>query len=49
VGDARIKNICGDTKFAQMTPNKTFLGLGDNRVFRVDPRLRGDKLVERES
>lgn len=29
-----------------MTPQKTFVGLSHNAVFRIDPRLAGNKLVQ---
>ena len=33
-------------KFAQMTGEQTFLGLSRNALYRIDPRLAGNKLVE---
>ncbi|CDR44102.1 CYFA0S13e03444g1_1 [Cyberlindnera fabianii] len=33
-------------KFTQMTGEQTFLGISDKGLFRVDPRLNGDKLVD---
>lgn len=33
-------------KFAQMSGEQTFLGLSDNALYRVDPRLAGNKLVD---
>ncbi|KAF2233070.1 VID27-domain-containing protein [Viridothelium virens] len=38
----------GLQKFAQMTDEKTFLGLSHNALYRVDPRLSGNKLVDAE-
>ncbi|CUS06930.1 unnamed protein product [Tuber aestivum] len=35
-------------KFAQMTNEQTFLGLSHNALYRVDPRLSGNKLVDSE-
>lgn len=35
-------------KFAQMTAEQTFLGLSHNALFRIDPRLSGNKLVDSE-
>jgi len=35
-----------ESKFAQMTPEQTLLGVSHNALFRIDPRLSGDKLVE---
>lgn len=33
-------------KFSQMTGEQTFLGLSGNALYRVDPRLSGNKLVD---
>ncbi|EOQ98890.1 Vacuolar import and degradation protein 27 [Wallemia ichthyophaga EXF-994] len=42
-----VNNFLPDAKFAQMTPNQTFIGTSHNAVFRVDPRLNGnDKMVD---
>lgn len=35
-------------KYAQMTGEQTFLGLSDNALYRIDPRLSGNKLVDSE-
>ncbi|KAJ8611617.1 hypothetical protein MRB53_037841 [Persea americana] len=35
-----------ENKFAQMTGEQTFLGLSNNALFRIDPRLEGNKLVD---
>jgi hypothetical protein len=35
-----------ENKFAQMTSEPTFLGISRNALYRVDPRLSGNKLVE---
>lgn len=35
-------------KFSQMTGEQTFLGLSRNALYRVDPRLAGNKLVDSE-
>lgn len=35
-------------KFSQMTGEQTFLGLSNNALYRVDPRLSGNKLVDSE-
>jgi VID27 C-terminal WD40-like domain len=34
-----------ESKFAQMTPEQTLLGVSHNALFRIDPRLSGSKLV----
>ncbi|KAG8529319.1 uncharacterized protein KY384_005955 [Bacidia gigantensis] len=44
--DIPVKSFAPDKKFAQMTAEQTFLGLNDNSLFRVDPRLSGNKIVE---
>lgn len=46
--DFAISNFIPDAKFAQTTQQQTFIGLSHNGVFRIDPRLNGDKLVESE-
>lgn len=35
-------------KYAQMTNEQTFVGLSSNALFRIDPRLSGNKLVDSE-
>lgn len=35
-------------KFSQMTGEQTFLGISNNALYRVDPRLSGNKLVDSE-
>ena len=35
-------------KFSQMTGEQTFLGLSRNALYRIDPRLSGNKLVDSE-
>lgn len=35
-----------ENKFAQMTSEPTFLGISRNALYRVDPRLSGNKLVD---
>ncbi|CRK33034.1 hypothetical protein BN1708_005978 [Verticillium longisporum] len=35
-----------ENKYAQMTHEPTFLGVSHNALYRIDPRLSGDKLVE---
>jgi hypothetical protein len=46
--DIPISLIAPDSKFAQMTPQKTFIGGSSNAMYRVDPRLSGNKLVDSE-
>ncbi len=46
--DAPVTDIIPDSKYAQMTQNKTVIGFNDNSLFRIDPRLSGNKRVESE-
>ncbi|KAK4691950.1 hypothetical protein P7C71_g5156, partial [Lecanoromycetidae sp. Uapishka_2] len=46
--DIGVKSFAPDKKYAQMTGEQTFLGLSDNALFRIDPRLSGNKLVDSE-
>ena len=43
--DITVNQITPVDKFAQMTPEQTLLGTSHNALFRIDPRLSGDKLV----
>jgi hypothetical protein len=44
--DIPVINFAPENKFAQMTAEQTFLGVSNNALFRVDPRLAGNKLVD---
>jgi hypothetical protein len=44
--DIPVKLFAPEKKFAQMTGEQTFLGLSSNSLFRIDPRLSGNKLVD---
>jgi len=44
--DIGITNFAPENKFAQTTDEQTFLGLSHNALYRVDPRLSGNKLVD---
>lgn len=46
--DIPITSFAPENKFAQMTDEQTFLGLSHNALYRVDPRLSGNKLVDSE-
>jgi len=46
--DITVDTFTPENKFAQMTGEQTFLGLSKNALFRIDPRLAGNKLVESE-
>lgn len=41
-----VDNIIPDSKYAQMNPQQTLIGHSHNGLFRIDPRLSGNKLVE---
>lgn len=45
---APITSMVPDSKYAQMTDQTTFIGLNSNSLFRVDPRLPGNKRVDSE-
>ena len=44
--DIPVNTFAPESKFAQMTAAQTFLGLSRNALFRIDPRVSGNKLVE---
>jgi hypothetical protein len=46
--DATVTEIIPDSKYAQMTSNQTLIGLNENSIFRIDPRLSGNKRVDNE-
>jgi hypothetical protein len=46
--DIPINIFAPENKFAQTTGEQTFLGLSKNALYRVDPRLSGNKLVDSE-
>lgn len=41
-----VKHIAPDSKFAPMTHQQTLVGASGNALFRIDPRISGDKLVD---
>ena len=41
-----VKYISPDSKFAPMTHQQTSVGASGNALFRIDPRMSGDKLVD---
>ena len=47
--DMTLKAFAPESKFAQMTPEQTLLGVSQNALFRIDPRLSGNKLVESQN
>ncbi|KAK9326591.1 VID27 cytoplasmic protein-domain-containing protein [Lipomyces starkeyi] len=46
--DVPVTSFTPSKKFSQMTSEPTFVGISDNSLFRVDPRLAGNKLVDSE-
>ncbi|KAI2627806.1 VID27-domain-containing protein [Hypoxylon sp. NC1633] len=44
--DIPVLTFAPENKFAQMTHEPTFLGISQNALFRIDPRLSGNKLVD---
>lgn len=46
--EAKITSILPNSKYSQMTGESTFIGLNANSIFRVDPRLAGNKRVDSE-
>ncbi len=46
--DLPVVDFGPSKKFNQMTGEQTFLGISDKGLFKVDPRVNGDKLVESE-
>ncbi|KAK7202391.1 vacuolar import and degradation protein [Myxozyma melibiosi] len=47
--DVPITSFTPSKKYSQMTSEPTFVGISDNSLFRVDPRLAGQKLVDSEN
>ncbi|KAG8865237.1 hypothetical protein FRB96_000127 [Tulasnella sp. 330] len=43
--DIPVSHIAPDSKFAQGTAQQTFVGTSSNGLFRIDPRISGNKLV----
>ncbi|KAI9841119.1 MAG: hypothetical protein M1838_003706 [Thelocarpon superellum] len=46
--DIPVTSFAPEKKFSQMTNEQTFLGLSRNALYRIDPRLAGNKLVDSE-
>ncbi|KAK6097628.1 Vacuolar import and degradation protein 27 [Batrachochytrium dendrobatidis] len=47
--DMDVNEIIPDKKYAQLTQEKTVIGINSNAIFRIDPRLAGNKRVEAQS
>ncbi|RAK78692.1 uncharacterized protein BO72DRAFT_401522 [Aspergillus fijiensis CBS 313.89] len=46
--DIPVHTFAPESKFSQMTSAQSFIGASKNALFRVDPRVAGNKLVESE-
>lgn len=46
--DVQVNNVVANSKYAQMTAEKTMIGHSHNGIYRIDPRLSGNKLVDSE-
>ena len=46
--DVPVVTFAPEKKFSQMTSEQTFLGVSNNALYRIDPRLAGHKLVDAE-
>jgi len=44
--DIPITNFAPESKFAQQSATQPFVGISRNALFRIDPRVAGNKLVE---
>jgi hypothetical protein len=44
--DINVDHIAPDNKFAQTTREQTLVGVSNNALFRIDPRMSGTKLVD---
>lgn len=44
--DITVNEFAPENKYAQMTAEQTLLGLSHNGLYRIDPRLAGNKLVD---
>ncbi|KAI9758553.1 MAG: hypothetical protein M4579_003045 [Chaenotheca gracillima] len=46
--DIPVNTFAPEKKFSQMTNEQTFLGLSRNALYRIDPRVSGNKLIDSE-
>ncbi len=44
--DVQVQNVLPSAKFAQMSAEQTLIGTSHNAVYRIDPRVSGQKLVD---
>lgn len=44
--DIGVTSFAPETKFSQMTSAQPFVGISNNALYRIDPRLAGNKLVD---
>ncbi|KAI9816505.1 MAG: hypothetical protein M1827_001637 [Pycnora praestabilis] len=46
--DIPVNTFAPEKKFSQMSGEQTFLGLSRNALYRIDPRVAGNKLIDSE-
>jgi len=46
--DIAVNTFLPSTKYSQMTSEQTLVGTSHNSIFRIDPRLSGNKLVDEQ-
>lgn len=44
--DVQVQNVVPNSKYAQMTAEQTLIGHSHNGIYRIDPRLAGNKMVD---
>ena len=44
--DITVDHVAPNTKFSQTTHEQTLVGTSHNALFRIDPRMSGNKLVD---
>ena len=42
----KLTGFAPESKFAQITTQRSFLGISDDSIFRIDPRIPGDKITD---
>ncbi|KAG0242479.1 hypothetical protein BGW41_004047 [Actinomortierella wolfii] len=47
-GTSGVNTILGDAKYAHLHGTNTMIGMSKNAIFRIDPRLSGNKIVQSE-
>lgn len=46
--DVPVENFLPSNKYAQMTSEQTLIGTSHNSIYRIDPRVNGNKLVDEQ-